>query len=115
MQIATQKLSDIKSNVPKNVEDASFEAALDGISTGKMDYKKDIIISELISAIRNEVKKIQNLSKEEMKKLVSLTEEQIQQLRQMDKQAKNEFLKKQPTIEQSIKERKGIKEKMQSW
>lgn len=75
MNIATSKLNEIKDNVPKKVEDASFEAALDGISSGKMDYKKDVIIDELITAIRSEVKKIQNLSPAEMKKLVALTEE----------------------------------------
>jgi hypothetical protein len=58
MTIAVTKLDEIKGNVPKKVEEASFEAALDGISSGKMDYKKDIVINELISAIRSEVKKI---------------------------------------------------------
>lgn len=81
MSIATNKLESIKKNVPKNIEDASFEAALDGISTGKMDYKKDIIIQELISAIRSEVQKIKNLSPTEMKKLIALTEDQIKSLK----------------------------------
>lgn len=38
MKGAIEELQRIKETIPKDVEEASFEAALDGIQSGKMDY-----------------------------------------------------------------------------
>lgn len=83
---ALEEVDKLQKNIPKSVIDASFDAALDGIRAGAMDYKNDVVLPMILEKIKGEVNKIKGLSQEQQKKLVALTEGQLQQLRNMDEQ-----------------------------
>ena len=111
-----EEVENLQKNIPPKVVEASFEAALDGISTGVMDYKKDIVLPMILEKVRHEVSKLQNLSAEEQKKLLILTEAQIEQLRSQDQAAKDEYLKKQPLgIDGSVRNLDNVKQMYAEW
>lgn len=75
LEEALNEVNSIKQNVPKDVQEASFLAALDGISKGQMDYQKDIVLDKVQKKVEAKVQKFQNLSQAEIKKLISLSKE----------------------------------------
>lgn len=86
LEKALAEVDNLQKNIPESVLEASFDAALEGIRTGVMDYKTDIVLPMILEKIKGEVGKIKGLSQEEQKKLVTLSENQLQQLRNMDEQ-----------------------------
>lgn len=71
---------------------ASFESALIGIRTGKMEFVNDPILPILTDEINRRSAEFANLSPEEESKLLSLTVDQKRIVSEMDKKAKQEFL-----------------------
>lgn len=53
-----KELNDIKQKVPLDVQNASFEAALEGIEKGYADYSKDIVLEKIKNKIQEKVKSI---------------------------------------------------------
>lgn len=47
LQSALSELKNIKNQVPEDVYKASFDAALEGVETGRADYKKDIVLQKI--------------------------------------------------------------------
>ena len=86
LEKALAEVDKLQKNIPASVIDASFQSALDGIKSGVMDYKNDVVLPLILEKIKVEVGKIKNLSAAEQKKLVTLSEAQLQQLRSMDEQ-----------------------------
>lgn len=86
LEKALAEVDKLQKNIPASVIDASFQSALDGIKSGVMDYKNDVVLPLILEKIKVEVGKIRNLSAAEQKKLVTLSEAQLQQLRSMDEQ-----------------------------
>ena len=116
MKKVVDEVESLQKNIPVKVLEASFEAALDGIATGIMDYKKDIVLPMILERVRVEVSKLQNLSEEEQKKLVMLSEAQIEQLRNQDDSAKQDYLKKQPMgIDGTVRGLDGVKQMYAEW
>ena len=113
---AVEEVDMLQKNSPDTVVEASFEAALDGIATGLMDYKKDIVLPMILEKVKTEVSKLQNLSEEEQKKLLMLSQTQIEQLRSQDQTAKKEFLSKTPlAIDASVRNFDNVKEMFAEW
>jgi hypothetical protein len=111
-----EEIENIQKDPSKKVLKASFEAALLGIETGQMTYKKDIVIEEILIKIKSEIEKLKNLSVEEVKELIALSEIQIQQLRGIDENSKREFLNAEPKgLDKSILQMEHMKEKMANW
>lgn len=110
------EVENLQKNIPAKVVAASFEAALDGIASGAMDYKKDIVLPMILERVRVEVSKLQNLSAEEQKKLVMLSEAQINQLRSQDQSAKQEYLSKAPLgIDGNVRGFDNVKQMYAEW
>ena len=113
---AVEEVEKLQKNIPAKVVEASFEAALDGIASGLMDYKKDIVLPMILDKVKAEVSKLQNLSEEEQKKLLMLSQTQIEQLKTQDQLAKKEFLGKAPlSIDASVRSFDNVKEMYAEW
>ena len=85
------------------IEKAMFELALEGIANGKMDYKNDPILPQVLATINATVDKFAKISPEEQEKMVSLTEAQLEAIRNNDNRARDEYLNTQPKIEGSLR------------
>lgn len=80
------------------IKRASFEAALDGIRSGEMTYKGDVILPMIEQEMRDSLQRFQGMSAEEEGRLLSLSEEQRRIIMDNDRKAKNEFLSAAPHI-----------------
>ena len=94
--IAAVELERLEKKPTKAIINASFEASLEGIEKGFMDYKKDIVVETILEKVSLEIKKFENLSEEEMKNLIVLTKNQIKELRQADAIERDTFLEAEP-------------------
>jgi hypothetical protein len=77
---------------------ASFESALIGIRTGRMEYVNDPILPILTDEIKRRTSEFKNLTPAEEGKLLSLTADQKRMLVDSDKKTKAEFLHAVPSI-----------------
>ena len=77
---------------------ASFESALIGIRTGKMEYVNDPILPILSEEINKRTAEFKSLTPAQESKLLSLTAEQKKFIADMDKKAKDEYLTAIPQI-----------------
>lgn len=110
------EIEKMQKNPPKSILKASFESALIGIETGKMEYEKDIVIETLLKKIKTEINNLKDLTPEQIKELISLTEMQLQQMRGQDETAKQEFLNAEPKgVDKSILQMEHMKQKMANW
>jgi hypothetical protein len=66
-----ETVKEIHSN--KNTKRSAFEAALDGIRSGEMNYQNDIVLPNLIDKIKAKTQALKSLSKEEEAKMLSLS------------------------------------------
>ena len=113
---AVDEVEALQRNIPPQVIEASFESALDGIASGTMDYKKDIVLPLILERIRSEVAKLQNMSEAEQQKLLMLTQAQIEQLRSQDAHAKEEYLNKPPLgIDGNVRSLDNVKKMYAEW
>lgn len=80
------------------IKRASFLSALDGIRTGMMTYKEDMILPMIEEEMKERLQKFQGLSAAEESKLLSLSSEQKAIIAENDRKAKNEFLSQAPAI-----------------
>ncbi|CAD8160360.1 unnamed protein product [Paramecium pentaurelia] len=113
---AAQKSLDtnLKSNLPE-IQKALFKSALRGLAQGKMTYENDPLIDMILKTIREHVSKIQNLSPAEQKKLISLSKDQLAAIQANDKKAKEDFLRAEPKIDQTLKNYDNVKRQLASW
>ena len=80
------------------INEAAFQSALKGISSGKMTYEGDPLLPILQSEVENRTSAYANLSGEEESKLMSLTSDHKRIIAENDRKAKEEFLKKLPAL-----------------
>lgn len=80
------------------IKSQAFEAALDGIRKGSMDFAKDPILPILKQEIAQRTNKLRNLSAEEESKILMLSKDQRASVIQMDKGSKDNYLTKIPHI-----------------
>lgn len=59
-----------------DIQQKSFEAALEGIRTGRMAYEKDPLLPILQEEMNNRIAHFKGLSKEDESKLLALTADQ---------------------------------------
>lgn len=77
---------------------ASFESALIGIRTGKMEYVNDPILPILTEEINRRTAEFKSLTPAQESKLLALTAEQKRFIADSDKKAKEEYLNAMPQI-----------------
>lgn len=82
----------------KEIKRSSFESALDGIRSGEMTYKGDVILPMIENEMKTRLERFNGMSKEDEAALLSLSEEQKQIVGNNDRKAKNEFLAAPPHI-----------------
>jgi hypothetical protein len=100
----------------KEIKDAIFNSALEGLSKGYMDYNNDPILPLIRNYVRSEMERYQSLSPEEQSKLISLSETQIQALRDSDQKARRDFLETEPKgLESSLKAHEQVKKILGAW
>ena len=76
----------------QNIKRASFLSALDGIRSGVMTYKEDLILPLIEKEMAERLQKFKGLSLEEETKLLALSSEQKKIVAENDKKMKIEFL-----------------------
>lgn len=77
---------------------ASFESALIGIRTGKMEYVNDPILPILTEEINRRTAEFKSLTPAQESKLLALTADQKRAIADNDRKAKEEFLNAMPQI-----------------
>lgn len=82
----------------KDIQEAAFKSALDGIRVGTMTYKEDPLLPILRNEINKRTSAYQGLSAEEEAKMLSLNADQKRIITENDRKAKVEFLGKVPNI-----------------
>lgn len=96
LKTVLNKLND--PNTKKQIQQASFQSALDGLRTGKMTYKGDILLPMFINEIKARLEPIAKLSKEEENRIFALSEYQKNLLIENDNRAKIEYLVQPPDV-----------------
>jgi hypothetical protein len=80
------------------IKRSSFESALDGIRTGEMTYKNDIILPMIETEMKSRLERFNGMTAAEEGALLSLSESQKKIVGDNDRKAKNEFLATPPHI-----------------
>ncbi len=80
------------------IKEQAFEAALDGIRKGSMDFAMDPILPILKNEIASRTNQLRNLTPEQESKILMLTKDQRSSIMQMDKGARDGYLTKIPHI-----------------
>lgn len=100
----------------EQINNQMFESALIGLAEGRMEYKQDPILPIVQSYIRENANKYTSMSPEEQKKLTTLTEHQWESLKNMDNQAKEEYLKAEPKgFDASLKNHDTVRQILSNW
>jgi hypothetical protein len=121
--ITGQVLNNIRAEVAKlranpgtDLISKSFEAALEGIKLGRMDYKNDGVLDKVLATTKAEIKKVNDLSEEDKNKLLNLSETQLKALKDMDTTAQRDFLKKRPAgLEGALRDNETYAKTMAQW
>ena len=80
------------------LQQKSFDSALDGIRKGRMDYELDPILPLFHEEVKARTERLLQLAPEEESKMLSLTADQKRILGEADKKQKLEFLQKPPAV-----------------
>jgi len=100
----------------EQINNQMFESALIGLAEGRMEYKQDPILPIVQTYIRENANKYTSMSPEEQKKLTTLTEHQWESLKNMDNQAKEEYLKAEPKgFDASLKNHDTVRQILSNW
>lgn len=113
--IAEQSLASVletvnNSSKNQDILKASFESALEGLKSGKMEYKNDKVIPLFIEELAARTKQIIELSPEEENKKFSLTAKQREYLANMDTRAAQDYAAKLPEVGTSLSNTSAYKE-----
>lgn len=81
-----------------SIRRSSFEAALDGIRSGKMTYHGDSLLPMLEKEMTTRLERFRTMSKEDESRLMSISDEQRRIIADNDRKLKNEFLAQAPHI-----------------
>ena len=95
------KVKDASQN--KEVLDASFESALNGLRKGVMQYENDKVLPLFLEELSKLSQPVLNLSPEEENKKFALTNDQKKYLIELDRRARQDFLTKEPEVSSAIK------------
>lgn len=116
--IVSDALKEVDRTLTDNIDqiqDAMFESALIGIKKQKMTYENDPLLPLIRKRIQDKIGKLTNMSEEEKQRLVSLSEDQIESLRVLDRQIRDEYIKKVPKLDNSIKAYPNVKKALETW
>lgn len=97
-QDAFKATMDRVENDDGTIKRQAFEAALDGIRKGKMDFSEDPVLPMLKEELHNRTGELRDMTPEEESNLLSLKSEQRRSLIQMDKGAKENYLSAVPHV-----------------
>lgn len=88
----------VESDADGSIKEQSFQAALNGIRKGEMDFTGDPVLPILQEELSKRVQDLKNMTPEEESKLLSLTADQKRSLINMDKVAKESYLSTVPHV-----------------
>ena len=116
LEVIKAEAARVKANPGQEVVTDSFQAALNGIRNGKMDYSGDLVLGKILAVAKKEIEGVNNLSEAEKKDLVELTQNQIQSIRNEDQMAQQKFLKKPPAgLDAVLRDNDSYSEVMSNW
>jgi len=98
-----------------NIQDSMFDCALIGIKNQRMTYENDPLLPLISQKIQAKISSLSKLTQEEKVKLVQLTNDQLEGLKTLDRQIRDEFLRKVPKIDQSLKAYPQVKKALDNW
>lgn len=97
------------------IQEQMMAVAIEGLSKGFCDYKNDPIMPMVRQVINKRVAQVQAMSQEEQSALVCLKENQLKSLQENDQRAKEEYLRTQPLIDNSLKTNETVKKLLAQW
>lgn len=116
--IVTEALGEVDRTLKdeiNNIQDAMFESALIGIRQQKMTYENDPLLPLIRNRIQGKISKLTKMTEEEKDSLISLTNDQVESLRVLDRQMRDEYLKKVPKLETSVRAYPQVKKALENW
>lgn len=116
--IVNEAISEVDKTLKENLEtiqDQMFECALTGIRSQKMAYENDPLLPLISQKIQAKISKLSKLTEEEKVKLVQLSNDQLDSLKTLDRQIRDEFLRKVPKVDQSLKAYPQVKKALDNW
>ncbi|CAI2371146.1 unnamed protein product [Moneuplotes crassus] len=91
-------LRKVESDPDDEIYNQSFEAALDGIRKGRMDFKTDPVLPIMTEELSSRVSVLKNLSPEQESRLLSINEDQKKAVAQSDNAQRDSYLRAVPQI-----------------
>ena len=116
--IVSDAISEVDKTLTQNldgIQDQMFESALIGIRNQQMTYENDPLLPLIRERIQAKIAKLTTLTEAEKVKLVQLSEDQIESLRVLDRQIRDEYIKKVPKIDQSLRAYPQVKKALDNW
>lgn len=99
----------------EQIQAQMMAVAIEGLSKGYCDYQNDPIMPMVRKVISERVAGVQAMSQEEQSALVCLKESQLKSLQENDQRAKEEYLRTQPLIDNSLKTNETVKKLLAQW
>lgn len=99
----------------EKIQSQMMAVAIEGLSKGYCDYQNDPIMPMVRQVISKRVAQVQAMSQEEQSALVCLKENQLKSLQENDQRAKEEYLRTQPLIDNSLKTNETVKKLLAQW
>uniref|UniRef100_A0A7S3P0L1 Uncharacterized protein n=1 Tax=Euplotes crassus TaxID=5936 RepID=A0A7S3P0L1_EUPCR len=91
-------LAKIESDEEDVIYNQCFDAALDGIRKGRMDFKMDPVLPIMTEELSSRVSVLKNLTEEQENRLLSINEDQKKAVAQTDGAARDTYLRAVPQI-----------------
>lgn len=91
-------LAKVESDPEGEIYEQSFQAALDGIRKGQMDYAEDPVLPIMREELASRVAALKTMSPEEESRLLSLSSDQRKAVAQSDKTTKDAYLTEAPHV-----------------
>lgn len=116
LEVIKQEAGKVKNEPDAEIIEDSFKMALDGIRSGKMDYRGDKVLSRIIDVAKREIEGVNSLSEKQKREMVELTEAQFLSIKNADRMAQQQFLKKGPAgLDSVLRENETYAQIMAKW
>jgi hypothetical protein len=87
----------------EEILESSFTSALDGLSTGKMEYRNDKILPMFLDELKMRTTRFHDLTADEENKMFAVSADQRKYLMDSDTRLKNEYLSQAPNVASGVK------------
>lgn len=116
LEVIKQEAGKVKNEPDAEIIEDSFKMALDGIRNGKMDYSGDKVLSRIVEVAKREIEGVNNLSEKQKREMIELTDSQFLSIKNADRMAQQQFLKKGPAgLDSVLRENETYAKIMAKW